>query len=126
MTLCPSTSRSPRIAERGGSCLTRIWTRLYTRPRMGTDAIQPSRRLAVTRLTDYPTTRLPNRATASRSAPVLSAAVSIRVAHSRTFPRVRRSTSSPRGVDASQPLPRRIYRLYDRHHGVARVKGGTG
>ena len=60
MTLCPSTSRSPRIAERGGSCLTRIWTRLYTRPRMGTDAIQPSRRLAVTRLTDLPTYRLPD------------------------------------------------------------------
>ena len=34
--------------QRGGSRLTRIRAGLYTRPRMGTDSIQPSRRLAVT------------------------------------------------------------------------------
>ena len=56
--------------ERVGSRLTRIWGGLYTRPRMGTDSIQPSRRL--------PTSR-----SANRAAPVLSAAPSIRVAHSR-------------------------------------------
>ena len=39
--------------ERVGSRLTRIWAGLYTRPRMGTDSIQPSRRLPTT---DY---RLP-------------------------------------------------------------------
>ena len=31
--------------ERCGSRLTRIWAGLYTRPRMGTDSMQPSRRL---------------------------------------------------------------------------------
>ena len=89
--------RSPRIAERVGSRLTRIWAGLYTRPRMGTDTIQPSHRLPTTdyRLptTDYrlPTTdyRLPTtdyRLPTSRpdlAAPVLSAAPSIRVAPSR-------------------------------------------
>ena len=73
-------SRRPAVTkrdERVGSRLTRIWAGLYTRPRMGTDAMQPSRRLPTT---DY---RLPNRATASRSAPVLTAAPSIRAAHSR-------------------------------------------
>ena len=65
------------VTQRGGSRLTRIWAGLYTRPRMGTDSIQPSYRLPTT---DY---RLPNRATASRSAPVLTAAPLIRAAHSR-------------------------------------------
>ena len=41
------------VTQRGGSRLTRIWAVLYTRPRMGTDSIQPSRRLPTT---DY---RLP-------------------------------------------------------------------
>ena len=36
------------VTQRGGSRLTRIWAGLYTRRRMGTDSIQPSRRLAVT------------------------------------------------------------------------------
>ena len=63
--------RSPRIAERCGSRLTRIWAGLYTRPRMGTDTIQP----------DY---RLPtSRAAADLAAPVLTAAPLMRVAHSR-------------------------------------------
>ena len=96
MTLCPSTSRSPRIAERGGSRLTRIWAGLYTRPRMGTDSIQPSRRL--------PTTA--SRAAADLAAPVLSAAPLMRVAHSRhasvrpTADRVGRKLhrSTPAGV----------------------------
>ena len=57
------------VTQRGGSRLTWIWAVLYTRPRMGTDSIQPY--------------RLPNRATTSRSAPVLTAAPSIRAAHSR-------------------------------------------
>ena len=54
--------RSGRLAvtQRGASRLTRIWAGLYTRPQMGTDSIQPSRRLPTT---DYrlPTTdyRLP-------------------------------------------------------------------
>ena len=48
--------------ERCGSRLTRIWAGLYTRPRMGTDTIQP----------DY---RLPtSRAAADLAAPVLTAA----------------------------------------------------
>ena len=66
--------RSGRLAvtQRGGSRLTRIWAGLSTCPQMGTDSIQPA--------TDY---RLPNRAAASRSAPVLTAAPSIRAAHSR-------------------------------------------
>ena len=47
--------RSGRLAvtQRGESRLTRIWAGLYTRPQMGTDSIQPSRRLPTT---DY---RLP-------------------------------------------------------------------
>ena len=51
------------VTQRGGSRLTRIWAGLYTRPRMGTDSIQPSRRLPTT---DYrapvaaqPTTQRP-------------------------------------------------------------------
>ena len=64
-----TTTWSPRIAGRAGSRLTRIWTRLYTRPRMGTDTIQPSRRLAVTRLTVASGSA--NRATTGRAAPVL-------------------------------------------------------
>ena len=44
------------VTQRGGSRLTRIWAGLYTRPRMGTDSIQPSRRLPTT---DY---RLPTTA----------------------------------------------------------------
>ena len=89
------------------------WATGYTRPRMGTDAIQPSHRRPVmhpttrlpdyptTRLPDYPTTRLPdypthpttrlpraaslsaNPAAADRSALVLTAAPLIRVAHTR-------------------------------------------
>ena len=77
----------------------------YDGQRMGVDTVQPSRRLAhpTTRLPDYPTTRLPDypttrlpatrlpraasrsadHATEGRSAPVLSAAPSIRVAPSR-------------------------------------------
>ena len=72
--------RSGRLAvtqrdERVGSRLTRIRAGLYTRPRMGTDSIQPSRRL--------PTSRAASRAPADRLAPVLSAALLIRVAHPR-------------------------------------------
>ena len=58
----------------------------YTRPRMGTDAIQPSHRRPVM----HPTTRLPRAASlsanpvaADRSALVLTAAPVIRVAHTR-------------------------------------------
>ena len=70
--------RSGRLAvtqpdERVGSRLTRIWVGLYTRPRMGTDSMRPSRRL--------PTTA--SRAAADLAAPVLSAAPLMRVAHSR-------------------------------------------
>ena len=64
------TQRDERC-ERCGSRLTRIWAGLYTRPRMGTDTIQP----------DY---RLPtSRAAADLAAPVLTAAPLMRVAHSR-------------------------------------------
>ena len=66
------TQRDERC-ERCGSRLTRIWAGLYTRPRMGTDSIQPSRRL--------PTTA--SRAAADLAAPVLTAAPLMRVAHSR-------------------------------------------
>ena len=55
------------VTQRGGSRLTRIWAVLSTRPRMGTDSIQPSRRLPPLYPTtpppvpDYPPcTRLPN------------------------------------------------------------------
>ena len=95
-------SRRPPLSHRLSSSLAPTRERAYTRPRMGTDTIEPSRRLGVThpttRLPDYPTTRLPDypttrlpraasrsadRAAADRSAPVLSAAPSTRVAHSR-------------------------------------------
>ena len=63
------------VTQRDERCersrLTRIWAGLYTRPRMGTDTIQP----------DY---RLPtSRAAADLAAPVLTAAPLMRVAHSR-------------------------------------------
>ena len=54
MTLCPSTSRSPRIAARVTSSLALTRDRGYDGQRMGADTVQPSRRL------DYPTTRLPD------------------------------------------------------------------
>ena len=58
MTRHDDSQRGGRLAvtQRGGSRLTRIWAGLYTRPRMGTDSIQPSRRLPTT---DY---RLPTTA----------------------------------------------------------------
>ena len=74
MTRHDDSQRGGRLAvtQRGGSRLTRIWAGLYTRPRMGTDSIQPSR---------LPTTA--SRAAADLAAPVLTAAPLMRVAHSR-------------------------------------------
>ena len=46
------------VTQRGGSRLTRIRAGLYTRPRMGTDTIQPSRRLAVTKCDERVGSRL--------------------------------------------------------------------
>ena len=96
--------RSGRLAvtqrdERVGSRLTRIWAAAYTRPRMGTDSIQPDYRL--------PTTA--SRAAADLAAPVLTAAPLMRVAHSRhasvrpTADRVGRKLhrSTPAGVAGS-------------------------
>ncbi len=76
----PSTAVHRELLERGGSRLTRIWAGLYTRPRMGTDSIQPSRRLPTT---DYRLPTTASRAAADLAAPVLSAALLIRVAHPR-------------------------------------------
>ena len=97
----------------------------YACLRMVTDAIHPSGRLALThpttRLPDYPTTRLPratsrsaNLATADRSAPVLSAARPIRVAHSR-HASVRPATDSV-GRLFHQSTPTCVATLAGRHH----------
>ena len=75
--------RSGRLAvtQRGGSRLTRIWAASTLVRKWAATVSSPLP------TTDYrlPTTdyRLPNRAAASRSAPVLTAAPSIRAAHSR-------------------------------------------
>ena len=89
---------------------------VYARTGMGNDMTQPSRRLALA-LPDYPTTRLPraaslsaNPAAADRSALVLTAAPSIRVAHTRraavphTADHVcrRRHQSTPAGAAGSK------------------------
>ena len=119
--------------ERVGSRLTRVRTRLYTRPRMDTDTIQPSRCLALTqpttRLPDYPTTRLPDypttrlpraasrsadRAAGDRPVPVLSAAASIRVAHSRHASV--RPAADPVGRHFHQSRPACVATLAGRHH----------
>ena len=56
-------NESGEVNAGGGSRLTRIWAVLYTRPRMGTDSIQPSRRLPTTDyrapLAAQPTTQRP-------------------------------------------------------------------
>ena len=129
------------------------WATGYTRPRMGTDAIQPSHRRPVmhpttrlpdyptTRLPDYPTTRLPRAASlsanpvaADRSAPVLTAAPSIRVAHTRraAVPRTAdhvcrdrdRHQSTPAGAAGSKKQtgyvrpPPRVACARERRHGI--------
>ena len=103
------------VTQRGGSRLTRIWAGLYTRPRMGTDSIQPSRRLPTT---DYrlptPTSRSADHAAADRPAPVLSAAPSIRVAHSRHASV--RPAADPVGRHFHQSRPTCVATLAGRHH----------
>ena len=96
------------VTQRGGSRLTRIWAGLYTRPRMGTDSIQPSRRLprAASRSADH--------AAADRPAPVLSAAPLIRVAHSRHASV--RPAADPVGRHFHQSRPTCVATLAGRHH----------
>ena len=79
-------SRRLALAHRlVSSPLALTWAAGYARPRMGTDAIHPSRRLPVTQQANgLPVgSSLTNRATAVRSAAVLSATPPIRVAHCR-------------------------------------------
>ena len=111
---------------------------VYARTGMGNDMTQPSRRLALA-LPDYPTTRLPraaslsaNPAAADRSALVLTAAPSIRVAHTRraavphTADHVcrRRHQSTPAGAAGSKKQtsyvrpPPRVACARERRHGI--------
>ena len=71
MTLCLSTSRSPRSAATLPKALATSLALVYARTYMGDDMTQSSPRLALT----HPTTRLPraaSRGAADRSPPVLS------------------------------------------------------
>ena len=115
------------------------WATGYTRPRMGTDAIQPSHRRPVmhptTRLPDYPTTRLPRAASlsanpvaadpvaADRSAPVLTAAPLIRVAHTRRADVPRTADHVCRNVSA-RPTANDVGR--DRHRHQSTPAGAAG
>ena len=142
MTLCPSTSRSPRIAARCPKRLPRLsrWSMLA-----GVwvdDMTQPRPRLALTRAT----TRLPRAASlsanpvaadpvaadpvaADRSAPVLTAAPLIRVAHTRRADVPRTADHVCRNVSA-RPTANDIGRDRDRHQstpaGAAGSKKQTG
>ena len=115
------------------------WATGYTRPRMGTDAIQPNHRRPVmhptTRLPDYPTTRLPRAASlsanpvaadpvaADRSAPVLTAAPLIRVAHTRRADVPRTADHVCRNVSA-RPTADDVGR--DRHRHQSTPAGAAG
>ena len=107
------------------------WATGYTRPRMGTDAIQPNHRRPVM----HPTTRLPRAASlsanpvaadpvaADRSAPVLTAAPLIRVAHTRRADVPRTADHVCRNVSA-RPTANDVGR--DRHRHQSTPAGAAG
>ena len=102
MTLCLSTSRSPRSAATLPKALATSLALVYARTYMGDDMTQSSPRLALT----HPTTRLPraaSRGAADRSPPVLSGAPSIHVAHSRHASACRTADPVARKLHQSTP-----------------------
>ena len=117
-----------RRDERGGSRLTPISAGRYTGSPMGNRRHPPQplpsaepADYPTTRLPDYPTTRLPraasrsaDRAAADLAAPVLTAAPSIRVAHSRHASV--RPAADPVGRHFHQSRPTCVATLAGRHH----------